>query len=459
MRRSFLTLLILSGFTSPVSAIDFGRIPPSEISVYIQDLQTGKVLENHRADTSLQPASTMKLVTTFAALKRLGAEYRWQTLFKSPATVQNGTLNGDIYWVGSGDPVFDQKDLIDMQNQMRYKSIRNISGQLVFDDSIWNSTGSADNFERDAEEAFTTPPSPHMLAYKVIWLTPRQTPDGRIAFDTSPPLPEIPQNINIQPAADDSGSCPSLKRYIRADYRSGSLNISGKLPASCLGESLFINLFDIDEFAARSFINQWRSNNNTIAAGFRHTDTPPQAQTLATHYSPPLSQIVRDMNKHSNNLIARTLLLTLGSQHGHQQTAQNGQKTVHQQLASSGIDTRELVLENGSGLSRSERASARMMGEMLEKAYHAPFKQAFIDSLPIGGIDGTLKHRFRDTSGQLHLKTGTLDNVRSLAGYWLPQNPAAHPLSISIIINSPKATAYLPDLDTLVNQITSQYGQ
>ena len=100
-------------------ALDTGKIAPQEIAVYVQDMQTGQVLEAHRADVSMQPASVMKLVTTFAALRALGPDFSWQTEFKSNAPVRNGVLAGDVYWVGSGNPVFDQKDVLQMQQQMR----------------------------------------------------------------------------------------------------------------------------------------------------------------------------------------------------------------------------------------------------------------------------------------------------------------------------------------------------
>ena len=145
-------------------ALDTGKIPPQEIAVYVQDMQTGRVLESHRADASMQPASVMKLVTTFAALRALGPDFSWQTEFKSEAPVRGGVLEGAVYWVGSGDPVFDQKDIQSVQQQMRERGIRAIRGPLVFDDSVWSSNGSADDFERDAGETFATPPSPHMVA-------------------------------------------------------------------------------------------------------------------------------------------------------------------------------------------------------------------------------------------------------------------------------------------------------
>ena len=132
---------------------------------------------------------------------------------------------------------------------------------------------------------------------------------------------------------------------------------------------------------------------------------------------------------------------------------QNAKGAVRRQLVAAGLDDEALVLENGSGLSRRERLTARFMGQMLQQAWQSPFQAAFIDTLPIGGRDGTLKGRFKNSGGGLRLKTGTLKNVRALAGYWLPENPQQHPLAIVVIINSERSGGYLPDMDKLVERV------
>ena len=437
-------------------ALDTGKIAPQEIAVYVQDMQTGQVLEAHRADVSMQPASVMKLVTTFAALRALGPDFSWQTEFKSNAPVRNGVLEGDVYWVGSGNPVFDQKDVLQMQQQMRAQGIQHIRGQLVFDDSVLSSNGSADDFESDAGETFATPPSPHMLAYKVVWAKAVRNPLGDIAFETNPPLPAIPHQIDVQ--SGGLGNCTSLKNYVSAAYRSGVLHFNGKLPESCIGSEMFINMLDMDEFASQSFINQWRSIGGEIADGHRADKAPARAETLAGHRSQPLSQVLRDMNKNSNNVIARSLFLTLGAQRAGQQTVQNARAEVRRELVAAGLDDEALNLENGSGLSRRERATARMLGEMLAVAWKSPFRQAFVDSLPIGGVDGTLKSRFAapNQNGRFYLKTGTLDNVRALAGYWLPANNSeGNPLAVVVMVNSKQAKQYLGEMDKVVGRVVT----
>ena len=436
-----------------VCAMEFGRIRADEVAVYAYDLRNGKVVESHRADAAMNPASTMKLVTTFAALRALGPDYRWVTSWLSPAEVVSGSLEGDIYWVGSGNPVLDQNDLLDMQTQLRERGIRRINGQLVLDRSRWSHQGSAQGFEDDAAEAFSTAPDPHMLAYKVVWAKPQRTASGEVRVDTNPPLPEVAQINTLRLLNGNQSECSSLKRYMNAQYRQGTLVFSGSLPEPCLGQEIFINMLEMQDFASRSFVNHWRAEGGEIQSGYRIGKLPERSVTLAINRSKPLVEVLADMNKHSNNVIARSVFLALGENGAGSHTEHNAAAAVRRQLVEAGLDDEALVLENGSGLSRRERVTARMLGQMLVKAYQSRFKQAFIDSLPIAGTDGTLKSRFKQVGAPLRLKTGTLKNVRALAGYWLPDNNRQAPLALVVLVNSNQSGAYLPDLDKLVEGI------
>lgn len=447
-----LVYTVLLALSAHAAALDFGRIRADEIAVYAQDLSTGEVVAAHRADVSMNPASTMKLVTTFAALRALGPDYAWVTQWQSPAPVVSGSLNGDLYWLGSGNPVLDQTDLLDMQAQLREHGIRHISGRLVLDRSVWADNGSAHGFDDDAGEAFATAPDSHMLAYKVVWAKPERNALGDITVNTNPPLPDIVQNSSIS-VYGSAAPCPSLKRYMNAEYRDNVLNISGRLPESCLGQEMFVNMLDAPDFAGRSFVNQWRAAGGQIQNGYAVGKVPERSVTLALNRSRNLAEVLKDMNKNSSNVIARSVFLTLGAHGAQGQTRQNAEAAVRRQLAEAGLDDEALVLENGSGLSRRERVTASMMGRMLAQAYQSPFKQAFVDSLPVAGTDGTLKSRFKQIGTPLRLKTGTLKNVRALAGYWLPQTPQQHPLALVVLINSEYSGDYLPDLDNLVARV------
>lgn len=436
------------------AALDFGKIRADEIAVYVQDLDTGKVQIDHRSGVSVNPASAMKLVTAFAAFQALGKDYRWTTHFKSPAPVNGDTLNGDIYWQGSGDPVLDQDGLIALQQQLRDRGIRHIAGQLVLDRSLWGDVKNSKEFAADEAETYMTPPDPHRLAYKVVAVKGERNPLGGMVWTTNPPLPDI--RLDNQTAIIPSAAeCKSISRYMSGRYSAGALVISGNVPETCLSQTLYVNMLTSQDFARRSFINQWRAAGGTISDGLKIAVTPSEAKTLASVQSKPLSEILADMNKFSNNLIARSVYLKLGQSKNLHEALRRADSAVKLELAAAGVDTADLVLENGSGLSRKERLTAKMMGQLLEKAYFSGFKNEFVAGLPAAGIDGTLKTRLQQAGDKLRLKTGTLKNVRALAGYWLGEQPKV----VVVVINSPNSDAYLKDMDRLVSEIVLPGGK
>lgn len=450
MRKRFTLLLLF--LSLPAAALDLGGLRPDEAAVYVRNLQTGEVIAEHRADVPVNPASTMKLVTAFAALRALGADFRWQTAFKSTAPLRpDGLLDGDLYWVGSGDPVFDQNGLLEMQAQLRDKGVRRIGGHLVLDRSVWPHTGSADGFDDDAHRAFATAPDPQMLAYKVAAVTPGYALGNASAPPAlNPPLPDVLVDSRAV-FTPSPAPCPDPSRFLRGRYAEGVITVEGRAPAACAGREIYVNMLGAAEFAGRSFAAHWRQNGGSLADGLMQGKIPPAARTLASRISKPLGEVLADMNKHSNNIIARTVFLTLGERFGGRDT-QDPDAAVRVQFMLAGIDTAPLVLENGSGLSRRERVSARMMGEMLAAAYKSPFGRTFAATLPAAGGEGTLKNRFRHIGAPLRLKTGTLKDVRALAGYYAGGN-GTPPLAVVVIINSPRAEKLLGELDRLTERL------
>ncbi|WP_066569780.1 D-alanyl-D-alanine carboxypeptidase/D-alanyl-D-alanine-endopeptidase [Snodgrassella sp. CFCC 13594] len=439
---------------SAVAEVYLGGLPTAQTAVYAVDLVTGKVVAAHRAETAMSPASTMKLVTAFAAFQHLGADYRWRTEWLSHAPLDAGHLRGKLYWRGSGDPVFDQQDLQAMQAQLRLKGVQYIDDDVVLDRSVWREIAGADDFGHDAEAAFVTPPDPQMVAYKVLWIELRNDADGVPRFDLVPPLTDLPTHVDVR-WLTQAMPCSSLGHFVQADYRQGVLRLTGQVPKSCVGKQLYVNLFDAPTFAQKSFQAYWQLGGAEQRMSFTTGITPADSAVLAVHESKPLRSVVADMNKYSNNIIARTLLLTLGQSASSQQagTVRQSKAALRQTLRAAGLDDGALVVENGSGLSRTERVSAALLGRLLVQAYQSPFAADWVASLPIGGVDGTLKNRFRHTAGQWHLKTGTLDNVRALAGYWLPEAPKQHPLAVVVLVNAPHAETYVAAMDDWLQQL------
>ena len=438
-------LLLLTSLAA--QALDTGRIPQNEIAVYVQELNSGKVIIDHRADVPVNPASTMKLITAFTAFKTFGSNYRWTTAFKSNGKVSNGTLDGDLYWVGSGDPVFDQENLLAVQHQLRDKGIRNITGHLILDHKLWGEVGSPNDFEADDGSPFMTSPNPTMLSSGMVRVRAERNSANGIDILTNPPLPDIRAQNSLK-ITSAKASCPSVKKLMHASFTDNMLKLRGTIPESCLGKAVDVRMFPLEELIHQSFTNHWLLGGGQISDGIGISDTPEGAQTLALVHSKPMKEILTDMNKRSDNLIARSVFLKLGGNGKLPAVSDQAAAAVKRELAISGVDVADLVLENGSGLSRKEQLTAKMMAQMLEKAYFSPFAQDFIDTLPIAGTDGTLRNRLKQSGGLLRLKTGTLNNVRALAGYWLGDKP----MVVVVIVNSGRAVSLLPDLDNFVSK-------
>lgn len=444
-------LIGLLALSTWASAVNLGKIKPSEIGYIVTDLNSGEVLAAHREDASMNPASTMKLLTSYAALRELGEDYRWMTEFKTDGKIENGVLQGNLYWVGSGDPMFDQKDLNAMIGQMKAKGINGINGHLVLDKSIWTTVGSANQFDEDENEAFTTAPDPQMLAFKVAWLNVVET-NNNLDVKLEPAMPNVILNTNITPRS--KGSCGDIRNYLAIRINGNNINVQGSLPRSCLGKKAFVNILEMDEFASQSFLAHWlKIENYPLPTKTVVGTTPKNAKPLVSHTSPNLVEVLKSINKYSNNTIARTVFLTMGQkEQGFGNTVANGERAMRRSFAQAKLfDGENVIIENGSGLSRKERVTPRFMNELLQSVYRSKHKNNFIQSLPIAGVDGTLRNRFKSFSPDLKLKTGTLKNVRALAGYWLPSE--GRQLAIVVIVNSPNSGSYLIDMDKVVGEL------
>ena len=277
--------LLLCALSLNARALDFGGIPPEEISVYVKDLQSGRIIEEHRADESMNPASTMKLVTAFAAFRALGRDYRWTTELKSDGRVNGDTLEGDIYWVGSGDPMLDQDGLVALQQQLRDKGIVHINGRLVLDRSVWGETGSADDFGSDAGEAFMTAPDPNMLAYKVVWVKPERGTAGGVDITTNPPLPEIALKNQVSITGSAAG-CNALQNYMRARYT-----------ACCTPAAKFLKAASVRKCSSICCLCKFMPKKASSINGVRRAVRFQTASRPLRHLPAPPSSPVRSPNR------------------------------------------------------------------------------------------------------------------------------------------------------------------
>ncbi|AOY01881.1 D-alanyl-D-alanine carboxypeptidase/D-alanyl-D-alanine-endopeptidase [Jeongeupia sp. USM3] len=465
IKQALLSLWLCAGAANaalPVdveSALAKAGVPASALAAAILPVDGGPAVLLENATRPMNPASTMKLVTTWSALNLLGPAYSWKTQLLSDTPVANGVLNGPLYLRGSGDPKLTFERMWLLVRELRAAGVSEIRGDLVLDRSAFRLPVSTSAFDDDSDEAgqpYLVTPDALVSNFGSVRLMLRS--DGSTVRATlEPALDALRLDSSVKLAA--GASCAGWKDgvQLRLDDagQSARVSVAGRFPADCAGDRYFAVL-DARSYTASLFRSLWQEQGGRFSGQVRDGVTPPQARLLATSISPPLTEAVRDINKFSNNLMARQLFLTLGatSPDPAGDTAAAADARVRGWLQQQGLNMAELHLENGAGLSRVERISAEHLGRMLVSAYRSPLAPEFISSLPIVGIDGTMKKRLKDEAGAAHIKTGTLKDVRAVAGYVRDQQ--GRDWVVVALLNHPKAPGAMPVLDALLRWVATR---
>ena len=399
------------------------KIPESSLSVVVQEIG-GPRLFAINAEQPRNPASVMKLVTTYAAISRLGPTFVWHTDFLtqpgarvSPA----GALSGPLYLRASGDPVLMLQDLWRLMRELRLRGIKDIS-DIVVDRSMFGEvTIDPGSFDGAADRPYNASPDTFMIGFGAVRLVFMPDPATRTwkSF-VDPAIPGVQVDSNIEWSDAKCQGSPVVSTETTLVDGNVRFRVSGKAAGSCGEFDVFRLAFSQQEYAARLLRTMWQELGGTMTGKVLTGETPADAVPVASHESPPLSEVIRLINKRSNNVMTRVLLLTLGAQAGRRPaTVANSAEVARQVLARQGLDMTGLVLDNGSGLSRTGVVSADSLAQMLQKAWMSPVMPEFVSSLSILGVDGTARNRLREISTQslAHVKTGSLRDVRSIAGY------------------------------------------
>ncbi len=375
------------------------------------------------ADVSVNPASTMKLITTYAALELLGPTYQWKTEFFTDGTLKDGVLNGNLYLKGGGDPKLNMEKLWLMMRDLRANGVRQVTGDLVLDRGYFNQPQlpAFNDDGGDDNKPFLVGPDSLLVNLKAVRLIARAE-GGKASLAMEPPLENIRIENKLQ--VTKAAKCPSWPdvRYNPVTQFDGTTLIaSGKLPEGCSAQT-YMSLLDHPGYAAGAVRAFWKELGGSINGKDRQGDVPKNAKLLARSFSPDLVEVIRDINKYSNNTMAQQVFLSIGARYrtdADGDDAKAAQRVIRNWLAKKGITAPHLVMENGSGLSRHERVSAREMATILQAAWQSPYAAEFISSLPLVAMDGTMRKRLRRTAleGEAHIKTGTLNTVRAIAGF------------------------------------------
>jgi len=426
-----------------LQALHDARIGGESVGAAVQEIGAPHPLVAHNARTPMNPASVMKLVTTYAGLRMLGPAYTWKTQVLSLRSPQDGVIEGDLYLKGSGDPKLTLENFWLLLRELRERGIKDIQGDLVLDRSAFAAAEiDPAKFDQEPLRPYNVGPDPLLINFKAVRFELAPDSDhGTVTIVADPRLPQVEVDNKVKLG---SGECADWRAQLHADVQSAAqsarVSFTGVLPASCGAHVWYIGLLPHPEYVYGIFRSLWEELGGTLHGGWRDGTAPADAKELAVAESPPLADIVRDINKYSNNVMARQLFLTLGREgSGAPAQVDRAAAVVQGWYDRAGPPLPELVLENGSGLSRRERISAGGLVRLLLSAWSSPVMPEFVSSLPLIAYDGTMKHRddLSAMAGQGHIKTGSLNSVRTIAGY--VQDRAGRRWAVAFLVNHANA--------------------
>ena len=404
------------------SVLQHRNLPADSLSIYVESLDSGETILAWNEAEPRNPASVMKILTTLVALDVLGPAYRWDTNIYLLGDVEQGVLKGDVLIQGTGDPVLVTDRFWKMLRTLRQAGVENIDGNLLLDDSYFSVPfHDAAQFDREPLRAYNVGPNALLSNLKVVrYVFEPDRSGSKVEVRLDPALPglQVHNRLKIR-----SGSCRGYQRGI-AIAMNDELDVvtfSGSFPSGCDIYAMNRTALSHNQYTYSLFKSLWTESGGGLSGEWRNVVTPDDLEPDIVFRSMPLSDIIRKINKHSNNVMARQLMFTLGAEvKGVPGTSESGRDVVIDWLSERGLCTTTMQLDNGAGLSRNVRMTSKMLVDLLRFGFESPYMPEYVSSLSLSGLDGTLSRRFRNGSltGKAHMKTGSLDHVSAIAGYF-----------------------------------------
>ncbi|MEO5694147.1 MAG: D-alanyl-D-alanine carboxypeptidase/D-alanyl-D-alanine-endopeptidase [Usitatibacter sp.] len=443
-------------------------IPESAVGVLVQRISDGGVILAQGEQLPMQPASTLKVITSLAALETLGPAYRSRTELLTRGRPVEGVLEEDLVLRGGADVDFDWPSFEHLLRIARLQGIREIRANLVLDRRYFSpartDVGLAP-FDETPEFRYNVVPDAMLVNTNLVHLDMVADADG--------------VNVAMTPALDGVSVQADFKLIDRAckDWEDGwihpqvrkgfggsiKIRLQGDFPRNCTAETA-VNLLDRMVFIERLFRATWKRLGGSFRGKVREGETPADARVIAEHRSRPLGEWLRDVNKSSDNPNTRLLYLTLGANAAAGSslpTANIAERELRAWMQSHAIDSEGMVLENGSGLSRTERVKPAQLAAVLRAGLASRWSAEYLASLPIVAVDGGMRTRLLGSSaaGRARIKTGTLRDVSAIAGY--VTDDAGVDYIVVAMINHESAVRKVarPVLDALVEWVLSAKGR
>lgn len=407
--------------------IDGHKLPQSSFSWVVQEVGAAAPLLAFNAGKPMNPASAVKTVTTLAALESLGPAFTWQTELFALGPIQNGVLRGDLVIKGSGDPFLVEDQLRGMLKSLQRAGIQHIAGNLVLDGSHFDpSVENGSLIDNQNGRAYNTEPNAILANFQAMTFYFYPHPNGSdVIIHTDPRLPNVKVTNRLSLV---NSACGGYQRGISFNINpddASEVIFEGRFPSRCSRYQMVREVLDAPDYTFGLFMSLWEELGGSMDGGLRRGQVPDDLEPIVVWNSVPMSDIIKSINKYSNNLMTRHLLLTLGAEVlGPPATVDKGVQAMKNYLELKSLDSTQLQLSNGAGLSRDTRITTNLLNNILQSAWASPYMPEFVSSLPINGMDGTMRSRVRGAgmAGRMHVKTGSLDEVVAVAGYVYSQS-------------------------------------
>jgi D-alanyl-D-alanine carboxypeptidase/D-alanyl-D-alanine-endopeptidase (penicillin-binding protein 4) len=435
----------------------------ASLSALVLPIQGGAPRLAILEERAMAPASTMKLATTLVALEELGPTFRWRTELLSQGRIDAATLRGTLYLRGGGEPNLSWDGMRAMFRSLRAQGVAHLEANLVLDRSLFQPIRpdiGAPDFDESPKAYYNVIPDALVLNGNVIefslesngqkTLVRTQPPLAGVLIDADLSLKDVPCD-----AWDDDWDAPLVQA---SSDDTVTVVLRGAFPRNCKTKTR-LSLLDRNLYIERFLQAYWQELGGTWKGRVKDGLTPPDAVLLVERNSDTLADLVKPINKASDNLMARTLYLTVGTQlpkEGRKDNSfVNADATMRSWFSKNDIATTGLVFENGSGLSRLERISARQLASLLQIGARSNWYAEFASSFPIVAIDGAMRRRLRESpaAGRARIKTGTLRDAVAVAGY--VRDVRNQDWVVVAFINDPEARKGRPALDALIDWVAS----
>ncbi len=437
-----------------IATLQRAKVPVEALHVVVMEAngsQKTSALLSHQATTSINPASLSKLATTVAALDLLGPTFVWRTPVYIDGPVRDGVLQGNVYVRGSGDPRLVVERVWLLMRRLQGLGIQKIQGDIVLDRSAFDlPERNPASFDGEPLRPYNAAPDALLVNFKSLvfqFVPDRAANVARIHIEPLLAGVQFPTTVPLSNA-----DCSDYRSSLRADWADPlRIRFAGSFPATC-GEKIWPVAYAVpQQFAARAIAGMWQQVGGQLVGQVRDGVVPANLQPVFSVESPALSEVIRDINKFSNNVMAQQLFLTLSLQ-ARGTGSWDASREAMQAWWKDRIGGEVPVFDNGSGLSREERISALGLARLLQFAWASPTMSELMSSLPVSGLDGTLKRS--KSQSVAHLKTGSLRDVAGIAGYVDTANGKR--LILVAVLNHANAQAARGALDLLVDWTASQ---